>query len=242
MGCFITFEGPDGSGKTTQAQILYHDLAGEGYLVLLVREPGGTDIGDQIRAVLHDTKNVQMLPNAELLLYSASRAQLVGQVIRPALEAGTIVLCDRYAESTLAYQGYGRGLDLELLKAITHFATGGLRPDLIVYLDIDVEEGLRRRQSSSRAGEGEWNRMDQQELDFHRRARAGYLQMAAAEPERWFIVEATRPVTWIRDVIGKRVKRLLAQRQSQSTATGAAPQGTAKESSGEEAGTDEAHH
>ena len=209
-GCLITFEGPDGSGKTTQIQRLYDTLRREGYRALLVREPGGTEIGDQIRAVLHDTRNVGMLPNSELLLYSASRAQLVGQTIRPALEAGVTVLCDRYAESTLAYQGYGRGLDLQALKAITDFATGGLRPDLILYLDIDAEEGLRRRQSSSQTGTGEWNRMDQQELEFYHRVRAGYVQMAAEEPHRWFILDATRSIADLQASIQARVERFLA--------------------------------
>jgi dTMP kinase len=213
MTCFITFEGPDGSGKTTQLQSLHRYLVRAGWPILLVREPGGTDIGDQIRAVLHDTRNVSMLPNAEVLLYSASRAQLVGQVIRPALEGGSVVLCDRYAEATMAYQGYGHRLDLELVQAITTFATGGLRPDLIVYLDIAVEEGLRRRKSSFQAGEGEWNRMDQKELNFHRRARAGYLQMAAAEPERWFVLDATRSIASLQRSIRRRVKRLLMEKQ-----------------------------
>lgn len=213
MSCFITFEGPDGSGKTTQLQILHRYLLQAGYPVLLVREPGGTDIGDQIRNVLHDTRNVSMLPNAEVLLYSASRAQLVGQVIRPALQAGSVVLCDRYAEATMAYQWYGHGLDLELLKAITTFATGGLRPDLVVYLDIAVEDGLRRKKSSFQAGQGEWNRMDQKELDFHQRARAGYLRMAAEEPGRWFVLDATRPIASLQQSIRRRVKRLLADKQ-----------------------------
>jgi dTMP kinase len=213
MSCFLTFEGPDGSGKTTQLQILHRYLVRAGWPVLLVREPGGTDIGDQIRTVLHDTRNVSMLPNAEVLLYSASRAQLVGQVIRPALAAGSVVLCDRYAEATMAYQGYGHGLDLELLEAITTFATGGLRPDLIIYLDIQIEEGLRRKRSSFQAGEGEWNRMDQKELGFHRRARAGYLRMAAAEPKRWFVLDATRSIASLQDSIRRRVKRLLAEKQ-----------------------------
>jgi dTMP kinase len=213
MSCFITFEGPDGSGKTTQLQILHRYLLRAGYPVLLVREPGGTDIGDQVRTVLHDTRNVSMLPNAEVLLYSASRAQLVGQIIRPALEAGSVVLCDRYAEATMAYQGYGHGLDLGLLKAITAFATGGLRPDLIVYLDIEIGEGLRRKKSSFQAGQGEWNRMDQKEMDFHQRARAGYLQMAAAEPERWFVLDATRSIASLQRSIRQRVKRLLVDRR-----------------------------
>ena len=215
MCCFISFEGPDGSGKTTQLQALYEELVHEGRPVLLVREPGGTDIGDQIRAVLHDVNNVEMLPSAEALLYSASRAQLVGQVIRPALEAGKVVLCDRYAEATMAYQGYGHELDRELLEGITTFATGGLRPDLVIYLDIDVEEGLRRKERGFRKGTGEWNRMDQQDPNFHRRAREGYLQMAAAEPERWFVLDATRPVADLQDSIRKRVKRLLVEQAEQ---------------------------
>jgi len=213
MGCFITFEGPDGSGKTTQAFALYEHLREEGYPVLLLREPGGTSIGNQIRDVLHDVKNEQMLPTTELLLYSASRAQLVGQVIRPALAEGKAVLCDRYAESTLAYQGYGHKLDLALLRAILAFATGGLRPDLIVYLDVDVETGLRRKQADFSQGTGEWNRMDQKELDFHQRARSGYLHMAESEPERWFVLDASLPPATLQDSIRHRVKRLLAEKQ-----------------------------
>ena len=193
MSLFVTFEGPDGSGKTTQAQLLYEYLRERGYPVFLTREPGGTGIGDQIREVLHSLENTEMLPQTEILLYSASRAQLVGQIIRPHLARGEIVLCDRYADSTLAYQGYGHGLDLQVLQVITTFATGGLKPDLTIYLDIDVEEGLRRKLAAHQAGEVEWNRMDQQELAFHRRVREGYLQMVAAEPERWVIIEASQP-------------------------------------------------
>src|SRR5260221_11206741 len=134
---FITFEGPASSGKTTQVPRLKEYLSAQGYDVIHVREPGGTAIGDQIRDVLHDTANQEMDPNAELLLYAASRAQLVAQVILPHLEKGGIVVCDRYADSTIAYQGYGRGLDLENLRHIVDFATGGLKPDLTFCLDID---------------------------------------------------------------------------------------------------------
>jgi dTMP kinase len=213
MGCFITFEGPDGSGKTTQIQRLYTTLATEGYSAVLLREPGGTEIGNQIRGILHDTKNVQMLPNTELLLYSASRAQLVGQVILPALEGGKVVLCDRYADSTLAYQGYGHRLDLGMLESITAFATVGLRPDLVLYLDIDAEQGLRRKQRAFLQGMSEWNRMDQKELAFHCRVRDGYLQLAAAEPQRWFVIDGTRPVDCVQATIQRRVERLLAEKQ-----------------------------
>ena len=186
---FITFEGPDGSGKTTQARLLADHLRQEGFDVVLSREPGGTEIGDQIRTVLHDPNNAAMDARAEILLYSASRAQHVAQRIRPALAAGKILVSDRFADSTLAYQGYGRGLDLTMLRTITAFATGGLNPDLTLLIDITAQEGLRRRQT----GGDEWNRLDAEALDFHRRVRAGYLQLAGLEPQRWVVVDGARP-------------------------------------------------
>jgi dTMP kinase len=185
VSLFITFEGPDGSGKSTQIGLLAERLRGLGHDVLATREPGGTAIGDQIRAVLHDLSNTAMQPRAEILLYSASRAQLVGEVIRPHLERGGTVLCDRYADSTMAYQGHGHGLDLGVLKTIIGFATGGLQPDITVLLDVDVEDGLRRRKAG-----GDWNRLDAYDLAFHQRVREGYLKLAAAEPARWAIVDA----------------------------------------------------
>jgi dTMP kinase len=209
LSLFITFEGPDGSGKTTQAQLLYEYLQERGYPVFLTREPGGTDIGDQIREVLHSLENTEMLSQTEILLYSASRAQLVGQIVRPHLARSEIVLCDRYADSTLAYQGYGHGLDLQILQVITTFATGGLKPDLTIYLDIGVEEGLRRKLAAYQAGEAEWNRMDQQELAFHRRVRQGYLQMVAAEPERWVVIEAAQPADAVQRAIRAEVEAKL---------------------------------
>ncbi len=187
---FITLEGPDGSGKTTQVRLLAEWLQEQGYPVVLVREPGGTAIGERIRDVLHDPAHTGMTPWAEVFLYCAARAQLVAEVVRPALAAGQTVLCDRYADSTLAYQGYGRGLDLEALRLVLHLATGGLTPDLTFYLDISPEEGLARR----RAGGGEWNRLDQETVEFHRRVRAGYLELAGQEPRRWIVVDAARPV------------------------------------------------
>ena len=204
---FITLEGPDGSGKTTQARLLAEWLREQGYAVTLTREPGGTDIGDQIRTVLHDPENDAMDARTEILLYSASRAQHVAQRVRPALAAGEIVVSDRYADSTLAYQGYGRGLDLETLRKITGFATGGLTPGLTLYLDIPPEEGLERRQ----LGGGEWNRLDAEALDFHQRVRAGYLELIKQEPERWAIVRADRPVqevqAEIRGVVRTKLRR-----------------------------------
>lgn len=209
MGLFITFEGPEGSGKSTQARLLAEALKAKGIRVLCTREPGGTAIGEKIRGILHDVRNTAMLPLTEILLYSASRAQHVGEVIRPALARGEVVICDRYAESTLAYQGYGRGLDLEMLRQITTFATGGLRPDLIVYLDLDVQEGLERKRRDQQAGRGEWNRMDQEEIAFHRRVRQGYLKMAQEEPTRWLVLDATQPVAVLHQTVCNRVLRLL---------------------------------
>ncbi|MDI6693505.1 MAG: dTMP kinase [Anaerolineales bacterium] len=185
---FITFEGPEGSGKTRQAAALADFLRQQGYDVLLTREPGGTQIGDQIRAILSDLKNVSMRPRTETLLFQASRAQLVEEVIRPRLEIGGLVLSDRYADSTLAYQGYGHCFDLDELRALIRFATGGLSPDLTLLLDVEVETGLRRKMSG-----GEWNRLDAYDLEFHRRVRAGFLELARLEPHRWVLIDAGQP-------------------------------------------------
>jgi dTMP kinase len=211
MSYFITFEGPEGSGKSTQLALLASYLRERGVDVVPTREPGGTPIGDQIRTVLHDLGNEAMLPRAELLLYSASRAQLVGQVIRPALARGAVVLCDRYAESTLAYQGYGRGLDLTMLRSLYEIATEGLRPDLVIYLDVPVELGLQRKKVAHERESAEWTRMDQEEVAFHERVRVGYLRMAAGEPERWCLMDARQPIDRLQQEIRARVDELLAQ-------------------------------
>ncbi len=179
---FITFEGPEGSGKTTQVALLAEWLRGQGRDVLTTREPGGTAIGDRVRSILLDPACTEMRAEAEVLLFSAARAQLVGQVIRPHLERGGVVLCDRYADSTLAYQGYGRGLDLAMLTAITAFATGSLVPALTIYLDIDVEAGLRRKQEHAGSDASQWNRMEAEALAYHQRVREGYLAMASDQP------------------------------------------------------------
>lgn len=183
---FITLEGPEGSGKSMQICGLAEFLRQQGRQILTTREPGGTFIGDQIREVIMRMDNTMMSPRAEILLFCAARAQIVEEVIRPSLEKGLVVISDRYADSTLAYQGYGHGLDIPTLKQILRFATGGLTPDLTLLLDVDVEEGLNRR----RIGGGEWNRLDAQQLAFHQRVRQGYLQMAAEEPARWHIINA----------------------------------------------------
>jgi dTMP kinase len=209
LSLFITFEGPDGSGKSTQIELVANYLRQLGCRVYCTREPGGTSIGNQIRDVLHDVDNTEMTARAEILLYSASRAQLVEQVILPHLAQGNIVLCDRYADSTYAYQGYGRQLDFDTLRAITDFATQRLKPDLTIYLDLEVEEGLQRKAAASTVGQGEWNRMDQLELTFHQRVRHGYLEMAQAEPGRWLVVNAAVSVEEINRAICRRLEELL---------------------------------
>ncbi len=195
---FITFEGPEGSGKSTQIELLATTLRARGYNVVTTREPGGTAIGDQIRHVLHDVENTAMAATTEILLYSASRAQLVTEVILPALQQeNTVVLCDRYADSTMAYQGYGRGLDIQQLQSITRFATGGLRPDLTLFLDIEVQRGLARRV----ANDEEMNRLDLEEVAFHERVRAGYLRLLEEEDREWVVIDADQPLAAVQSDI-----------------------------------------
>lgn len=185
---FITLEGTEGCGKTSQVAPLAEYLRQQGWNVLTTREPGGTPIGEQIRTVLHSLENTEMHARTEILLFQAARAQHVEQVIRPHLAAGGLVICDRYADSTLAYQGYGRQQPLEPLRALVDYATGGLKPDLTLWLDLDVEVGLRRR-----AKGGEWNRLDALEVAFYQRVRQGYFELVQAEPQRWLIVDADQP-------------------------------------------------
>ncbi len=184
---FITLEGPEGSGKTSHIPHLVAYLRERGYTVFPTREPGGTLISEQIRDILHDMKNAEMHPRTETLLYQAARAQIVEQVIKPRLACGEIVISDRYYDSTIAYQGYGRRQNLDEVRALVQYATGGLTPGLTVLLDLDVEEGLRRKKNDN-----EWNRMDALTLDFHKRVRAGYLEMARQEPHRWRVVDAAQ--------------------------------------------------
>jgi dTMP kinase len=188
---FVTFEGPEGSGKSTQIRLLADFLRSRGRDVVVTREPGGTVIGDQVRACLHDVANTEMVSEAEILLYSASRAQLVREVIMPALSRKKIILCDRFYDSTLAYQGYGRGLDMKSLLQITEFATGGLKPDITLLFDLPVEVGLARRQAN---GE-EMNRLDLEAVAFHRRVRAGYHELLAQDSARWVVVNAERSIS-----------------------------------------------
>lgn len=202
---FITLEGPDGSGKTSQVQPLADHLRSRGYAVFSTREPGGTEIGDQVREILMAMRNTKMNPRTETLLFCSARAQLVAEVIRPHLEKGEAVISDRYADSTLAYQGYGHGNDLSQLRQVLSFATGGLIPDLTLLLDIDAKEGLSRRKS----GGGEWNRMDDYQLELHQRVRRGYLELAAAEPGRWVVIDASQPGDMVQSCIRRAVDRVI---------------------------------
>lgn len=206
---FITFEGPEGSGKSTQIRRLAAALSARDLPVVVTREPGGTPIGNAVRQTLLDPAHTAMTPRAETLLFNAARAQLVEEIIRPALAAGRIVLCDRFADSTLAYQGYGHGQDLAPLRQLAGYATGSLVPHLTILLDIDPQEGLRRK----RAGNGEeWNRMEEHALAFHQAVRAGYQTLAQAEPERWHCIDATQDEETIHGQIVTRFEFMAAQR------------------------------
>ena len=185
-GRLIAFEGVEGSGKSTQLELLRQALVGRGREVVVTREPGGTPAGERMRAVLLDP-GVELHPRAEALLFAAARAELVDAVIRPALERGAVVLCDRYLDSSLAYQGDARGLGRGPVTEVNRFATGGLLPDLVVLLDLDPASGLRRRS-------GELDRIEAQDLAFHRRVRQAFCDLAAANPGRFAVVDGAAPV------------------------------------------------
>ena len=202
---FITLEGPEGSGKTSHIPYLVRYLREKGYTVFPTREPGGTSIGEQIREVIHNLKNVEMHPRTETLLYQAARAQIVEQVIKPRLTEGKIVISDRYYDSTIAYQGYGHQQDLDQVRALVKYATGGLVPDLTVLLDVDVEVGLARKKKNG----AEWNRMDAHEIEFYQRVRAGYLEMAKQESSRWVVVDAGREWQAVQEELRKVIEERL---------------------------------
>jgi dTMP kinase len=196
---FITLEGPEGSGKTSHVPYLVEYLREKGFTVFPTREPGGTSISEQIRGILHDLKNAEMHPRTETLLYQAARAQIVEQVIRPRLEAGEIIISDRYFDSTIAYQGYGHQQNLDEVRTLVRYATGGLVPELTILLDIDVEAGLKRKTQNG----AEWNRLDAYTIEFHQRVRAGYLEMVKREPRRWVIVDASREWNEVQEELRK---------------------------------------
>ncbi len=187
-GTFITLEGPEGAGKTTQVKHLTALLSERGIDHLVTRDPGGTPLGKKIRRILL-TPGLEVSPRAELLLYQADRAQHVEELILPALNAGKLVICDRYTDSTMAYQGFGRGIDFDLIENLNQIATGGLKPEYTFLFDLDSEEGLSRRHPAG------YDRMEREAMDFHHRVRNGYLTLAKKEPERWYILDAAKPLS-----------------------------------------------
>jgi dTMP kinase len=198
-GLFVTFEGGEGSGKSTQIKRVARQLEAAGVAVRVLREPGGTTAGERIRAILLDPESAGMDARTELLLYEAARAQLVAEVVEPALASGEVILCDRFFDSTTAYQGYGRGLDLDEIDALNRAATGGLAPHRTVLLDVDPSIGL------GRATRGGADRLESEDLAFHQRVRAGFLKIAQAEPERFRLVDGTGSA----DMVAHRVSHAL---------------------------------
>ncbi|MGH7816709.1 MAG: dTMP kinase [Candidatus Binatia bacterium] len=202
MARFVTFEGGDGTGKTTQIHALEHHLIQQGRACVVTREPGGTSLGKFVRQVLLEVGDHDIASSTELFLYLADRAQHVHEIIRPALAAGKIVLCDRFTDSTLAYQGYGRGIDLRLLRQLNDIADGGVRPDLTFLLDCPIELGLARaNRRQSEAGKSREDRFEREKVEFHDKIRAGFLEMARGEPARFRVLDAARSVEEVwRDV------------------------------------------
>ena len=203
MGLFITFEGGEGCGKSTHSRLLLKKLEQRNIPVVLTHEPGGTALGNELRKALKRKRTSFISPQAELFLVAASRAQLVAEVIRPALEEGKVVLCDRFTHSTMVYQGYGRGLDFTAIQMVNNMATRNLHPDLIIFLDIPPEQGLARKRSLK-------DRFELEDSSFHQRIREGYVKMAAAEPDRWLVIDASLPKSKVAEIIWNRVSRLLA--------------------------------
>jgi len=201
LGLFITFEGGEGCGKSTQSRLLLKKIEQQNIPVVLTHEPGGTVLGNELRKALKRKRGSSISPHAELFLVAASRAQLVAELIRPALEEGKVVICDRFTYSTLVYQGYGRGLELSFVETVNNIATGNLKSDLTILLDISPDQGLARKRSLK-------DRFELEDLSFHRRVRDGYLKAAAAEPDRWLVIDASLPKGKIAEIIWDRVSQL----------------------------------
>ena len=212
-GWFIVLEGPDGSGKSLQARLLAERLRDRGLAVTHSREPGGTELGEQVRHLVNDPGPTLRGPKADVMLYTAARAQHVDEVIEPALERGEIVVCDRYYTSTMAYQGYGSGVDRDLLARIAEWVTGGLEPDLVLLLDVPSETGLARRARGSRAEMTRWEDESRHDLAFHQRVRDGYLEMAAGDPSRWVVVDGAADPDAVAAEIGRIVDGALGPSQ-----------------------------
>ena len=202
MPLFITFEGGEGCGKSTQSRALFRNIRDAGVPVILTQEPGGTPLGREVRRWLKGEADSD--PIAELLLFNASRVQLVNNVIRPALKKGKVVLCDRFYHSTIAYQGYGRGLDLGLIDTINNIATSGLDPDLIIFLDTDVEQALSRKRNK--------DRFEHEDIAFHKRVKQGYLEMSKADPKLWMVIDGSLSKGEIEKIIWDKVVGLLPKR------------------------------
>ena len=207
MGLFISFEGGEGSGKSTQAERLARRLRAHHCQVLLTYEPGGTALGNELRDLLKSNPRVALSAGAELLLFAAARSQLTQEVILPALDQGVCVICDRYMDSTTAYQGYGRGLPLDTVETVNRFATHGLQPDLVFLLDMQPDESLERKRLPR-------DRIEDEGSSFHKRVRAGYLEMAAREPKRWLVVDAALQPDEVEQRIWSRIEPLLQRQRS----------------------------
>ena len=207
MGLFITFEGGEGCGKSTHSKLLLQKLQQQNVPAILTHEPGGTALGNELRNLLKKRKGSTISPQAELFLLAASRAQLMAEVIRPALEEGKVVVCDRFTHSTIVYQGYGRGLDFTAIKMVNNMATRHVDPDLVILLDIPPEQGLARKRSLK-------DRFELEDLSFHQRVREGYLKMADAEPDRWLVIDASLPKSKVAAIIWDRVNQLVTSRLS----------------------------
>ena len=209
-GRFITFEGPEGAGKTTQARLLIEKLENERQEVLYTREPGGTLTGEAIRGILqYDQAGEEPCPETEVLLFAASRAQLVRKVILPALERGTWIVCDRFADSTTVYQGYGRGFSVDQMLTINEFAIAEAIPSLTILLDLDVDAGFRRIALRQKGKTMQLDRIEKEDRSFHERVRAGYLELAQRWPERFRIIQADRSVPEVADDVWRTVKHEL---------------------------------
>ncbi|HET6372889.1 MAG TPA: dTMP kinase [Candidatus Polarisedimenticolia bacterium] len=208
MGCFITFEGIEGSGKSTQIRLLFEHLKGRDLDVKMTREPGGTLIGERVRSILLDPSTRGLIPRAELLLYAAARVQHIEEVIQPALDEGKVVLCDRFMDATVAYQGYGREVPLNVVKVVNSLVAIDLKPDLTILLDLPVEVGLKRARERNQADAASaTSRFEEEDQAFHQRVREGYLELAAAERGRVKIVPADQPV----EKVAKQIQQLAAR-------------------------------
>jgi len=209
-GYFITFEGPDGAGKTTQIRLLNDYLRDKGWDTVLTREPGGTPLGEKIRSIILDVENKDMNPITEMLLYAAARAQHVSQIIRPALEQGKIVLCDRFVDSSIAYQGFGRGLGLAMVEGVNHYALQGIVPDMTLFFDIDPKKGLERSMIRHRG----MDRLEEEKLDFHKKVYEGFIYLSKKYPERFHVIDANEEIEKIQKSVICKIEQLLKRPKS----------------------------